>query len=103
MNGKYLERFGKKWGTKAKHATAHGGGVRCPATTISCIKILPSWPNEAKNSCVLRQLISVHYEGGSTKRRSIYRACCPDLSRMLNGAAERGSWVGTASDFPFIH
>jgi hypothetical protein len=44
-----------------------------------------------------------HYEGGSTKRRSIYRACFPDLSRMLNAAAERGSWVGTASDFPFIH
>jgi hypothetical protein len=28
MNGKYLERFGKTWGTKAKHATAHGAAVR---------------------------------------------------------------------------
>ena len=47
----------------AKHATAHGAGVRCPVTTISCIKILSSWPNEAKNSCVLRLLISVIYVG----------------------------------------
>ena len=39
MNGKYLERFGKTWGTNAKHATAHGAGVRCPTTTISCMKI----------------------------------------------------------------
>jgi hypothetical protein len=56
MNGKYLERFGKTWGTKAKHATAHGAGVRRSVTTISCMKILPSWPNEAKNSCVFRLL-----------------------------------------------
>ena len=34
-----------------------------PVTTISCIKILSSWPNEAKNSCVLRLLISVIYVG----------------------------------------
>ena len=58
MNGKYLERFGKTWGTKAKHATARGAGVKRPVTTISCIKILSNWLNEAKNSCVLRLLIS---------------------------------------------
>jgi hypothetical protein len=82
MNGKYLERFGKTWGTKAKHATAHGGGVRCLATTISCTKILPSWPNEAKNSCVLRQLISVIMRGAARSAARftapaarIYRAC----------------------------
>ena len=54
-------------------------------TTISCIKILSSWPNEAKNSCVLRLLISVSM-WGSTKRRSIgcriSRACSTPPSRQ---------------------
>ena len=36
-----------------------------PITIISCIKILPSWPNEAKNSRVLRLLISVPRTGQS--------------------------------------
>ena len=58
-------------------------------TTISCIKILSNWLNEAKNSCVLRLLISRwQYEAPLD-----YRAGC----RMLNAAAERGSG-GTASD-----
>ena len=43
-----------------------GAGVsinKRPVTTISCIKSLSNWPNEAKNSCVLRLLISVIYVG----------------------------------------
>jgi hypothetical protein len=48
-------------------------------TTKSCIKILSSWLNEAKNSCVLPLLISSRRDwAGSTKRRSgcrISRAC----------------------------
>ena len=65
-DGKYLERFGQRWGTKTKHATAHGAGVSIGKrlfTTISCMQILSSWPNEAKNSCVLRLLIFRHYVG----------------------------------------
>src|SRR6266511_3664087 len=68
-DGKYLERFGQRWGTKPKHATARGAGVsigKRPVTTINCIKILSSSPNEAKNSCVLRLLIS-RRDGGAAR------------------------------------
>ena len=57
-----------------------------PATTISCMKILPSWPNEAKNSCVFRQLNCVIYLG-QHKRRS--DAPLQDLPRMRNAARLR--------------
>jgi hypothetical protein len=68
-DGKYLERFGQRWGTKPKHATARGAGFsigKRPVTTISCIKILSSWLNEAKNSCVLRLLISSRRDGAAS-------------------------------------
>ena len=46
-------------------------------TTISCMKILRSWPNEAKNSCVLWLLISCRRDvGGGTKRRVGCRISC---------------------------
>ena len=40
-------------------------------------KILSNWPNEAKNSCVLRLLISCRRDvGGGTKRRVGCRISC---------------------------
>ena len=52
--------------------------------TISCIKILSNWPNEAKNSCVLRRLISCRRDvGGGPEARRLQ-----DLLRMLNAAAQ---------------
>ena len=67
-----------KHGERKRNMQRHmGAGIRRLVTTISCIKILPSWPNEAKNSCVFRLLTPP-----SNRRRSMRRL--KDLPHMLN-------------------
>jgi hypothetical protein len=69
--------------------------VSAPVTTISCTKILSNWPNEAKNSCVLRLLISSRREGGQHEAPLRLQ----DLPRMLNAAIQTArSFTGRLAD-----
>jgi hypothetical protein len=81
---------------------------KCPVTTESCIKILSNWLNEAKDSFVLRQLISRHYVGQArSAARSPLRlprgGSIEALAPFLDGSIEAlAPFVNLASDNDFV-
>ena len=111
-DGKYLERFGQRWGTNAKHATARGAGVSIVSAHYN-YKLYKDSVELAKRSqkllCSpavdLRHLCGAARSAARWRRLQISRACStpPGQAKPLlsmSGQHRRDAQRRTATSMP---